>query len=271
MEDKREKKMLPPAMILCGGMGTRLRDVTELLPKPMVPIGFQPIIWHIMKGYAVHGVTRFILCLGYKRECFIDYFLNYHAHAADITITLGQHRSIVYHSHSGEEEWEVTLADTGLETMTGGRVLRASKYLKDSDDDFFLTYGDAVSNINIKSLYEAHRRHQKLLTITAVHPAGRFGEINMTGSQVTGFTEKPPSDGYINGGFMVAKRQFIEKYIPKDFDTFFEREPMQQATIDGQIDAYKHHGFWQCMDTPREHQLLNSLWQKGEAPWTEGW
>ncbi|MFA7230160.1 MAG: glucose-1-phosphate cytidylyltransferase [Victivallaceae bacterium] len=272
MSDKSVEHKMPPAMILCGGMGTRLRDVTELLPKPMVPVGTQPIIWHIMKGYAAYGVTRFILCLGYKRECFVDYFLNYHAHAADITVTLGQHRNIVYHNHSGEEEWEVTLADTGLETMTGGRILRAGKYLKDSDEDFFLTYGDAVSNVNIKSLHDAHLRHGKMLTLTAVHPAGRFGEINMSGSQVTGFTEKPPAEGgYINGGFMVAKRQLIDKYIPAERDTFFEREPMQMATADGQISAYKHHGFWQCMDTPREHALLNSLWQTGNAPWTEAW
>ncbi len=271
MKKEQLKEEMPPVMILCGGMGTRLRDVTELLPKPMVPVGAQPIVWHIMKTYAAFGVTRFILCLGYKRECFIDYFLNYHANASDITISLGRNKKIVYHSHSGEEEWEVTLANTGLETMTGGRVAQAGKYLKTDDDNFFLTYGDAVSNVNIQALYDTHRRHGKMLTITAVHPAGRFGEIDFEDGQITGFNEKPPAEGYINGGFMVLKREFLKRYIPEDEDVFFEQAPMKGAIVDRQVETYRHEGFWQCMDTPREHHLLNSLWQEGKAPWTEAW
>ena len=271
MKKVKVAKEMPPAMILCGGMGSRLRDVTELLPKPMVPIGTQPIVWHIMKTYAAFGVTRFILCLGYKRECFIDYFLKYHAYAADITVSLGQHGKIAYHNHSGEEEWEVTLANTGLETMTGGRVSRAAKYLKDSDEDFFLTYGDAVANIDIQALYKAHLKHDRLLTLTAVHQAGRFGEIELNGNRVNRFNEKPPNEGYVNGGFMVLKKDFIKRYLSGHDDVFFEHAPMINATAEHQVEAYKHEGFWQCMDTPREHTLLNSLWQAGKAPWTEAW
>ena len=271
MKKVKATKEMPPVMILCGGMGSRLRDVTELLPKPMVPIGTQPIVWHIMKIYAAFGVKRFILCLGYKRECFIDYFLNYHAYATDITVSLGQHGKITYQNHSGEEEWEVTLANTGLETMTGGRVVRAGKYLRASDEDFFLTYGDAVANIDIRALYNTHLKHGRMLTLTAVHQAGRFGEIELDGNRINRFNEKPPNEGYVNGGFMVLKKDFIKRYLPEQEDVFFEHTPMMNATADHQAEAYKHEGFWQCMDTPREHHLLNSLWQAGNAPWTEAW
>ena len=259
-------------MILCGGMGTRLRDVTELLPKPMVPVGPHPIVWHIMKSYAAFGVKRFILCLGYKREEFINYFLNYHARASDITVKLGPGHEIVYHDHSGEEDWEVTLANTGLETMTGGRVSRASKYLKDTDKDFFLTYGDAVSDIDLGALLRFHRKGDKLLTVSAVHPAGRFGEMNIQDGTVTGFTEKPQMEnGFINGGFMVTSKNFIKKYLSDSKDLFFEQEPMRMAVMDGEMGAFLHKGYWQCMDTQREHQLLNELWKKGNAPWTKHW
>ncbi|MEL7089092.1 MAG: sugar phosphate nucleotidyltransferase, partial [Planctomycetota bacterium] len=167
---------VPPAMILCGGQGTRLRDVTELLPKPMVPIGPQPIVWHIMKGYAAFGVRRFILCLGYKREAFIDYFLNYHARSTDITVRLGEQKDVEFHGSHGEIDWQVTLADTGDHTMTGGRIARASKYLREDDDTFFLTYGDALADIDFSDLLTFHRDAAKTLTISAVRPAGRFGE-----------------------------------------------------------------------------------------------
>jgi len=263
---------MPPLMILCGGMGTRLRDVTELLPKPMVPVGPQPILWHIMKSYAAFGVKRFILCLGYKREIFIDYFLNYHARATDITVKLGQGREIVYHDHSPEEDWEVTLANTGDSTMTGGRVSIASKYLTDSDKDFFLTYGDAVADVDINALLKQHKAQGKLLTVSAVHPAGRFGEMNLSGELVSGFTEKPQMErGYINGGFMVAKKEFVSKMLSPDHDLFLEQEPMNKTVAAGQMAAYLHNGFWQCMDTPREHLLLNNLWNKGNPPWTKYW
>ncbi len=263
---------MPPVMILCGGKGTRLRDVTELLPKPMVPIGEQPIVWHIMRGYAAFGVRRFVLCLGYKHECFVDYFLNFHAYAADVTIRLGAHGAISYHDTTVESDWEVTLANTGIDTMTGGRVARASKYLKDSDETFFLTYGDGVADIDIAALLDTHRRSGKLITVSAVHPEGRFGEMRLDNGLVSGFAEKPARlDGYVSGGYMVLQKAFIERYLSTDKDLFFEQAPMLQAMSDGQMAAYAHEGFWQCMDTPREYQLLNDLWKTGKAPWTKHW
>lgn len=263
---------MPPAMILCGGQGTRLRDLSELLPKPMVPIGGQPIVWHIMKTYAAQGVSRFILCLGYRREVFIDYFLNYHARATDITIKLGCRNQLVYHGRSGEEDWEVTLADTGEATMTGGRVARAARYLGAADDDFFLTYGDAVADLDLAALWQAHRQHGKLLTVTAVHPSGRFGEINLRDGAVVGFHEKPQTEtGLINGGFMVARREFVSRHLALDEALVLEQDPMRAVVAAGQMHAYLHEGFWQCMDTPREYKLLNDLWEAGNAPWTKAW
>jgi len=263
---------MPPAMILCGGKGTRLRDVTELLPKPMVPIGEQPIVWHVMRGYAAFGVKRFILCLGYKKDCFVDYFLNFHAYAADITVRLGQHGAITYHDHTVESDWEVTLANTGIDAMTGGRVARAAKYLREDDETFFLTYGDGVSDIDIGALLAAHRKSGRLITVSAVHPEGRFGEMRLENDRVAGFEEKPARlDGYISGGFMVLQQDFIKRYLSTDKDLFFEQAPMLQAMADGQMAAYAHEGFWQCMDTPREYQLLNELWKGGKAPWTVHW
>jgi len=263
----------PPAMILCGGQGTRLRDVTELLPKPMVPVGPQPIIWHIMKGYAALGVKRFILCLGYKREAFIDYFLNYHARATDITVSLGKQNGITFHGRHGEEDWDVTLTDTGDRTMTGGRVARAAKYLRPDDREFFLTYGDAVADIDFSALLAFHRKSDKLLTVSAVHPAGRYGELAIDESgMVTGFHEKPKTErGFINGGFMVADRAVTERYLSTDGSLVFEQEPMRNILRDGKIGAFHHKGFWQCMDNAREHQLLNEIWDSGNAPWTRYW
>ncbi len=264
---------VPPVMILCGGQGTRLRDVTELLPKPMVPVGAHPMIWHIMKGYAAFGVNRFILCLGYKREAFIDYFLNYHARATDITLKLGCRDEIVFHDGHGEEDWEVTLADTGDRTMTGGRIARATKYLKPEDQEFFLTYGDAVSDVDFSALLDVHRASGKLLTVSAVHPAGRFGEMGIDESgKVTGFHEKPQTEqGFINGGFMVADRSLPERYLSTDSSLIFEQDPMRAIQTSGNMGAYQHQGFWQCMDTPREHELLNQLWDSGNAPWMRSW
>lgn len=264
---------MPPVMILCGGQGTRLRDVTELLPKPMVPVGPHPIVWHIMKGYAAFGVKRFILCLGYKRETFIDYFLNYHARATDVTIRLGKQNDITYHAGHGEEHWEVTLSDTGDRTMTGGRIARAVKYMQPEDREFFLTYGDAVSDINFAALLKFHRNSGKSLTVSAVHPAGRFGELGIdAGGKVVGFHEKPQTEqGFINGGFMVADRSLPEHYLSTDSSLIFEQEPMRNIQKAGEMGAYQHQGFWQCMDTAREHQLLNQLWDSGKAPWTKDW
>jgi len=259
-------------MILCGGKGTRLREVSELLPKPMVPIGEQPIVWHIMKSYAAFGVRHFILCLGYKPEAFIDYFMNYHLRNSDATITLGDEPQIRFHGETAEADWSVTLAHTGVETMTGGRLVKALPYVPKEDQEFFLTYGDGVADVDIDALYRQHRAGNKALTITAVHPEARFGEMVMDGDNVCGFTEKPAqTQGYINGGFMVVTRRFVEKFIPCGEDLFLEREPMSRCAAAGEMQAYRHEGFWQCMDNQREYQLLNNLWSSGKAPWTKYW
>lgn len=261
-----------PLMILCGGKGTRLRDVTELLPKPMVAIGEQPIVWHIMKSYAAFGVRRFILCLGYKREAFVDYFVNYHLRTSDATIKLGHTPDITFHGESDEADWEVTLAGTGEDSMTGYRVWKAAKYLKEDDDCFFLTYGDGVSDVNIRKLYQTHRESGKLVTMTAVHPEARFGQMLLDGDTVRGFEEKPPrGDGYINGGFMVLQKQFVDRYVTDDKNMFLERVPLGSAAGDGNMGVYRHEGFWQCMDNQREYQLLNDLWKSRKAPWTKYW
>ena len=263
---------MPPVMILCGGKGTRLRDVTELLPKPMVSIGERPILWHIRKSYAAFGVSRFILCLGYKREAFVDYFMNYHLRTNDATITLGSTPLVRFHGESAESGWQVTLAGTGEETMTGLRVFRAAKYLAPEDEDFFLTYGDGVADIDIGALYKHHLAHGKLLTVSAVHPEARFGEMCLDGDRVTGFVEKPPAaTGCINGGFMVAKRDFVKRYLCGDRDEFLEQAPMAKCVADGEMRVYRHDGFWQCMDNRREYQLLNKMWADGQAPWTKYW
>ena len=267
-----EKPQMPPVMILCGGKGTRLQEVTELLPKPMVQIGEQPIIWHIMRTYAAFGVRRFILCLGYKREAFIDFFVNYHLRVSDATITLGHDPQIDFHDDVAEADWQVTLAATGLETKTAGRIARAAKYLSPADQDFFLTYGDGVSDVDIMACLQEHRRHCVLATITAVHPAARFGEMLIQDGVVTRFDEKPSKpQGYINGGVMVMRREFIEKYISAERDEFLESGPLVSAVANRDVRAFYHEGFWQCMDTPREFTLLNQLWNQGRAPWTKFW
>jgi glucose-1-phosphate cytidylyltransferase len=269
---KSRSETMPPAMILCGGQGTRIRDVTEALPKPMVPIGSRPIAWHIMKTYAAFGVRRFILCLGFKREAFIDYFLNYRSRNSDITVSLGPNGHVTYHNGHSEDDWEVTLADTGENTMTGGRVWRASRYLRPEDEHCFLTYGDGLANIDLPALYQHHVRENKALTITAVHPTSRFGEMKLRGGKVTKFEEKPEeAAGLINGGFMVFQRGFVKRFLTPDDTLVFEKQPMQSAVAAGEMAAYVHTGFWQCMDTGREYQQLNAMWDRGEAPWTEAW
>ena len=265
---------MPPAVIFCGGMGTRLREITEIAPKPMVQIGEQPILWHIMKCYAAFGVKRFILCLGYKREVFTDYFINYRQRRNDFTLTLGDPASIRYLNVSEDEaDWQVTCANTGLHSMTGCRLARIEKYLPPEEDDFFLTYGDGLSDVNIAQLYEFHKQQKSLLTLTAVHPAGRFGEVRLDGDKVADFSEKPlqHQSGFVSGGFMVLKKSFIRKYTEDRENLIFEDEPMQNAAVDGVVSAFRHKGFWQCMDNPREYHYLNELWEKGDAPWTKYW
>ena len=261
-----------PLMILCGGKGTRLRDVTELLPKPMVSIGDQPIVWHIMKTYASFGVRRFILCLGYKKEAFADYFMNYHSRMNDFTVQLGNESKITWQTECPEKDWEVTLAGTGLSSMTGCRVFRASKYLQPGEKEFFLTYGDGVADVDLEALLALHRKTGKMLTITAVHPESRWGLLDLKGDSVAGFQEKPTVGGdYINGGFMVMKREFVEKYLRDDPTLTLEQIPMRSAAVDGNMAAYRHEGYWQCMDNQREYLLLNELWNSSKAPWTKYW
>lgn len=263
---------MPPVMILCGGKGTRLQEVTELLPKPMVQIGEQPIIWHIMRTYAAFGVRRFILCLGYKREAFVDFFVNYHLRVSDATITLGHHSSIDFHDDVAEADWQVTLAATGLETKTAQRIARAAKYLAPEDEHFFLTYGDGVSDVDIKACWQEHLRQGALATVTAVHPAARFGEMQIADGLVTRFDEKPSKpSGYVNGGFMVLQRKFLNQYISIERDEFLEGGPLVAAVANRDVRVFYHEGFWQCMDTPREFTLLNQLWNDGKAPWTKFW
>ena len=252
-------------VLLCGGLGTRIRERDELLPKPLIPVGGRPIVWHIMDSFARQGFRRFVLCLGYKHEAFVDYFLNYRYRSRDLTVQLGRRRRVQVHPGSQPPvNWRVTLANTGLHTPTGGRLRRVAKYLR--GESFLLTYGDGLANVDLHELIDHHRTHGKLATVTAVHPAGRFGEIDMDGPMVHRFAEKPQtSGGYINGGFMILQREFIERYL--EDDCVLESDALAQCARDGELTAYCHDGFWQCMDTPREHAILEDLWATGDAPW----
>jgi glucose-1-phosphate cytidylyltransferase len=255
------------AIILCGGQGTRIRDASELLPKPMLPIGGKPIVWHIMKMYAQHGVREFILCLGYKGWVIKEFFLNYKAMTSDLTVTLGEHGAVELLGRHDEEDWKVTLAETGEATMTGGRVAAVRKYVS-GDDTFLLTYGDGVSDVDISAAIAAHREHGKVATVTAVRPPGRFGEMLLEGGLVREFNEKPQAtEGFINGGFFVLDGRRIWDFIEASPKTIFEREPLRKLSAEGQLVAYPHTGFWQPMDTMREYLFLNELWAAGKAPW----
>jgi glucose-1-phosphate cytidylyltransferase len=239
----------------------------------MVEIGGQPIIWHILKSFSAYGADRFILCLGYRRELFVDYFLNYRARSSDITVRLGRDPATIFHECNGApEDWCVTLPNTGEATMTGGRIALARRHLRDGESEFFLTYGDGVADVDLARLLAFHRQEGKAATVCAVHPAGRFGDIEIEENTAVSFHEKrQTASGWINGGFMVLTRRFVETYLSGDAAEVLEQEPMRRAAQDGEIAAYKHEGFWQCMDTPREHQLLNELWQSGSAPWKDAW
>ena len=259
--------MSATAVILCGGQGTRIRDVNEVLPKPMLPIGSKPIVWHIMKGFAAHGVRDFVLCLGYKGWLIKEFFLNYKTMTTDVTVTLGKHGSVTCHGVHDEEDWTVTLAETGEATMTGGRVAAVRRYVE-KDGPFLLTYGDGVSDVDITKLLAFHQAHGKVATVTAVRPPGRFGEMRIEASAVTEFNEKPQAtEGFINGGFFVCDGRRFWDYLGSDPKTTLERDPMQKLTSADQLAAFKHEGFWQPMDTYREYLLLNELWAAGKAPW----
>jgi glucose-1-phosphate cytidylyltransferase len=254
-------------IILCGGKGTRLREETEFRPKPMLPIGNRPILWHIMKIYASHGHKDFILCLGYKGEMIKDYFRNYLWNTCDTTLTLGREPSVGFHNHHEEEDWRVTLADTGENSMTAFRVRLVEKYLG-NDPEILLTYGDGVGNVDITAAIEQHRRSGKIVTITAVHPPGRFGELELgPGGEVLSFNEKPQSEGgLINGGFMVCSR-ILFQHLPNDPQMMLEQAPLKSLAASGGLGIYVHNGFWQPMDTLQELNMLNSLWSQGRAPW----
>ncbi len=249
-------------IILAGGFGTRLSEYTESMPKPMVPVGGKPILWHIMKTYAYFGNKDFYIALGYKAEMIKEYFLQYRTLNADFTVDLGT--GDVTSHQLDEVDWNVTLVDTGLHTMTGGRVKRLRSYI--GDETCLLTYGDGVADVNVDDLLRFHRSHGKMVTVTAVHPGARFGELRLDEDRVAMFREKPQVDqGWINGGFLVLEPEFFN--LIKDDRMALEIDPMERAVAQGELMAYKHEGFWQCMDTERDRNLLEALWQSGEAPW----
>lgn len=253
-------------VILCGGLGTRLSEETVLKPKPMVEIGGKPILWHIMKLYERYACTDFLIALGYKGEFIKDYFLNYHARSSDQIIELKN--GDVTFQRPASEDWIVRLFDTGAETMTGGRLLRLRSELKQGDT-FMLTYGDGLSNVNIHELLAFHKSHGRLATVTAVRPPVRFGELLVSGAEVKQFQEKPQAaEGWINGGFFVFEPEIFD-YIAGD-QIMLEREPMEKLAADGELMAFFHTGFWQCMDTLRDKQTLDELCKKGNAPWLNG-
>jgi len=249
-------------VILAGGLGTRLSEETVVRPKPMVEVGGRPILWHIMKIYAAHGHTDFVVCCGYKGYVIKEYFANYFLHMSDVTFDMAKNRMDVHQNSA--EPWRVTLVDTGESTMTGGRIRRIRKYL--DEEDFCLTYGDGVSDVNIARLIAFHKTRGTLATLTATKPPGRFGSINLIESKVINFQEKPEGDGaWINGGFFVLSPKVLD-YIEGD-DTVWERAPMERLALEGQISAYLHEGFWQPMDTLRDKTHLEELWTSGKAPW----
>jgi len=254
-----------PAVILCGGLGTRLREETEYRPKPMVEIGGRPILWHIMRIFAVQGVSEFILCLGYKGEAIRRYFLEYDVMNADFTLELGS-KARTIHDVLEERDWRVTFAETGEKAQTGARVARIRRYVEGRR--FFLTYGDGIANINLAELMSHHRHEGRLATVTAVHPsAGRFGELHVEAERVTAFREKPTDVGtYINGGFFVCEPGIFD-YLSTDDGCVLERTPLERLTAAGQLSAYRHHGFWACMDTYRDYVQLNDMWARGDRPW----
>jgi glucose-1-phosphate cytidylyltransferase len=254
-------------VILCGGYGTRIRGVADDLPKPMLPLGNYPILWHIMKYYAECGYRDFILCLGYKGHLIKEFFFNYDLLVKDFTITLGGARSVDYHNQHAESDWQVTLADTGLESLTGTRLRLIRRYVA-AEENFFLTYGDGVGDVDLKALQRFHVSHGKIMTVTGVRPPGRFGELvsDATG-RVTEFNEKPQaSGGRISGGFLVCRREVFDYLDPKE-NQMLEMEPMRKLVKDSQMMVYEHDGFWHPMDTLRDFNLLNSLVNNHQAPW----
>ncbi|MFZ3218914.1 MAG: glucose-1-phosphate cytidylyltransferase [Rhodoferax sp.] len=254
-------------VILCGGLGTRLSEETQIKPKPMVEIGGRPMLWHIMKIYERHGFNDFTLALGYKGEVIKDYFTNYHARQSDLTVHL--RKGNVEYSNPTAEDWHVSLIDTGAQTMTGGRLLRLKELISATNTTFMLTYGDGVSNVDLGKLLAFHRAHGKLATVTAVRPSARFGGLDINDGRVLNFKEKPQSgEGWINGGYFVFE-QGVFDYLDDDA-TVLERKPLENLVRDGQLMAYQHDDYWQCMDTIRDRDALQETWDSGAAPWMVG-
>jgi len=251
------------AVILAGGLGTRISEETESKPKPMIEIGAKPLLWHIMKIYSAQGIDEFVVCLGYRGYVIKEYFANYYLHMGDVTFDLKDNRMEVH--QSGAEPWKVTLIDTGAETMTGGRLKRVLPYV--DGDEFCFTYGDGVANVDVRRLVDFHRSSGTVATVTAVQPPGRFGALEMEGERVTGFAEKPHGEGgWINGGFFVLSPR-VRDYLTPDDSLVWEREPLEGLARDGELSLYRHDGFWQPMDTRRELLQLQALWDSGKAPW----
>jgi glucose-1-phosphate cytidylyltransferase len=250
------------AVILAGGLGTRLSEETDLKPKPMVEIGGMPILWHILKIYSYHGINDFIICLGYKGYLIKEYFANYFLHMSDVTFDMENNKMEVHHRKA--EPWRVTLVDTGEDTMTGGRLKRVQSHL--DNEDFCFTYGDGLSDVNIPEVIKFHQQEKKIATLTAVKPAGRFGALELEGNEITSFQEKPDGDGgWINGGFLVLSPK-VFSYIEADH-TIFEQAPLRNLAKEKQLNAFFHEGFWQPMDTLREKKMLQELWESKKAPW----
>lgn len=250
-------------VILAGGYGTRISEESHLRPKPMIEVGEKPIIWHIMKTYAYYGFDEFIICAGYKQQIIKEWFSNYFLYNSDITFDFTDNNRMIVHNNVAEP-WKVTIIDTGINTMTGGRIKRIEKFI--GNERFLMTYGDGVSNVDIRKVVEFHAKKGGLATLTAVQPEGRFGYIDIENDKIKSFREKDKSDmGWINGGFMVLEPGVFD--FIKDDNTIFEQEPLEQLANQGLLNSYKHHGFWQCMDTMRDHHKLEELWTNGKAPW----
>jgi glucose-1-phosphate cytidylyltransferase len=255
------------AVLLAGGLGTRMREETEFRPKPMVEVGGKPVLWHIMKIFATHGVTDFVVCTGYKGDVIKDYFLDYEARNNDFTITLGRSREITFHDQHLESDWRVTVADTGATAQTGARVAAIKRYVADTDR-FIVTYGDGLADVDIRRLIDFHKGHGKTATITTVRPLSRFGMVDIATDQVVSkFREKPQVDDWVSAGFFVFEQDIFDYLGDSDDDLVLEHEPLGRLAAKGQLVAYQHDGFWQPMDTYRESVMLNELWDSGHAPW----
>jgi glucose-1-phosphate cytidylyltransferase len=254
-----------PVVILAGGMGTRLREVTESVPKPLVEIGEQPILWHIMKIFGHHGARQFVLCLGYKSWLIKEFFLRYREHVSNFSIELTDEHRPDFHDHNADEDWRVTLVETGLKTATGARLQRVKDYV--DTDTFMFTYGDGIGAVDISALLDFHYEQGKIGTVTGVHPTSRYGEMRVEGTKVVEFNEKPTlPEGFVSGGFFVFQREFFE-YLNDDPGLFFEHAPLQSLARDGELAVFPHDGFWMGMDTFRDYTELNERWASGEAPW----